>query len=126
VPSIKYSDADLKDEIVTESAIVAQFLADRFPSHLLPASNSSPQAALIRARVNFFVDTWSTKVGSFMFAIFRAATEEEKQAKAEEWVATVKKEIEPFLADANPFFGGSKELTIAEACSGLPDACRSC
>jgi len=114
VPSIKFSDAQLKDEIVTESSVVAQFLADRFPSHLLPASNESSYAALARARVNWFVDTWDTKVGSFMFSIFRAGTEEEKQQKADEFVATIKKEIEPFLADAGPFFGGSKKLTLAE------------
>lgn len=49
-----------------------------------------------------------------MFSIFRADTEEERQKKSEEWVATVKKEIEPFLADAGPFFGGSKKMTLAE------------
>lgn len=116
MPSIKFTDAELKDEIVTESAVVAQFLADRFPSHLLPPSNSSSYAALARARVNWFVDAWDTKVGSFMFSIFRATTEEEKQQKADEWIAAVKKEIEPFLADADPFFGGSKKLTLAEVC----------
>jgi hypothetical protein len=54
-----------------------------------------------------------------MFAIFRAASEEEKQAKAQEWVSTVEKEIEPLLVDADPFFGGSKELTLAEVCIHL-------
>ena len=49
-----------------------------------------------------------------MFAIFRSASDEEKQAKAQEWVAAVKKEIEPLLENANPFFNGSKELTLAE------------
>ncbi len=40
---------------------------------------------------------------------------DEKQAKVDEWAAAVEKEIEPLLADAGPFFGGSKELTFAEA-----------
>jgi len=111
VPAIKYTGGSLKDEIITESAIVAQFLADQHPSNLLPASNTS---ALERARINFFVDTWNTKVGSFMFAIFRSATNEDKEAKAQEWVATVAKEIEPLLENANPFFGGSSNLTLAE------------
>jgi len=114
VPAIKYSDDTLKDEIVTESAIVAQFIADIKPGALLPASNSSSTAALERARINFFVDTWNTKIGSFMFAIFRAASDEEKEAKSKEWVAAVEKEIEPLLKTANPFYGGSKELTLAE------------
>jgi len=114
VPALKFSDGTLKDEIITESAIVAQFLADKFPSHVLPASDSSPTAALDRARINFFIDTWNTKIGSFMFAIFRATSDEEKEAKSKEWVAAIGKEIEPLLKTANPFFGGSKDLTLAE------------
>lgn len=39
----------------------------------------------------------------------------EKQGLVDAWVAAAKKEIEPLLADAGPFFGGSKELTMAEA-----------
>lgn len=104
VPALKFSDGTLKDEIITESAIVAQFLADKFPSHVLPASDSSPTAALDRARINFFIDTWNTKIGSFMFAIFRATSDEEKEAKSKEWVAAIGKEIEPLLKTANPFF----------------------
>jgi len=49
-----------------------------------------------------------------MFTIFRAGSEEEKEAKSKEWVAAVQKEIEPLLKTANPFFGGSQELTLAE------------
>jgi len=114
VPALKYSDDILEDEIITESAIVAQFIADIKPSTLLPASNSSGTSALERARINFFIDTWNTKIGSFMFSMFRAASDEEKEAKSKEWVAAVQKEIEPLLQNASPFFGGSKELTLAE------------
>jgi glutathione S-transferase len=117
VPAIKYSGGSLHDEIITESAIVAQFLCDSKPSHLLPASNSSTEAALFRARLNFFVDTWNTKVGSYMFSMFRAESNQEKEAKSKEWVAAVQKEIEPLLQSANPFFGGSQDLTLAEVCS---------
>jgi glutathione S-transferase len=114
VPALKYSDGTLKDEIIAESAIVAQFIADVKPSTLLPVSNSSSTSALQRARINFFIDTWNTKIGSFMFSMFRAASEEEKEAKSKEWVAAVHKEIEPLLENAGPFFGGSKDLTLAE------------
>lgn len=114
VPAMKYSFGPLQNEIITESAIVAQFLCDSKPSHLLPASNSSIEAALFRARLNFFVDTWNTKIGSYMFSMFRAESMEEKEAKSKEWVATVQREIEPLLSTANPFFDGSKDLTLAE------------
>lgn len=115
VPAIKYSvPGVMEEEIVTESGIVTQFLCDSFPSHLLPASKESPTSALTRARINFFVDTWNSKVSSFHFATMRASDATEKEAKCKEWVATIEKEIEPLLADAAPFFGGSQELTFAE------------
>jgi glutathione S-transferase len=116
VPALKFSGGPLHDEILTESAIVVQFLCDAHPSHLLPPSNAGPEAALFRARLNFFVDTWNTKIGSYMFSMFRADSNEEKEAKSKEWVAAVRKEIEPLLKNANPFFGGSKDLTLAEVC----------
>ena len=118
VPSIKYSVPGVldKEEIITESAVVAQFLCDSFPSHLLPAvgKDASPSAALTRARINFFCDTWSDKISSTQWAIMQAETPEEKETKAKETIAAIKKEIEPLLANADPFFGGSKELTFAE------------
>jgi glutathione S-transferase len=115
VPAIKYSVPGIMDEeIIYESHIVAQFLADSFPSHLLPASKESPTSALRRARIDFFVDTWNTKVASHMMPTLVATTDEEKEAKVNDWVAAVEKELEPLLKDANPFFGGSKELTFAE------------
>jgi glutathione S-transferase len=114
VPSIKYSNDVLKEEIITESAIVAQFLADEHPSHLIPAPGSSPTASLFRARLNFFIDTWNTKIGSFMLKISTADTDEEKSALAEEAIAAIGKEIDPLLKDAAPFFGGSDKLTLAE------------
>jgi glutathione S-transferase len=114
VPSIQYSNGIVEDEIITESAIVSQFLADMRPSHLLPASLSSPTAPLVRARINFFVDTWFSKCNSFMYPIYNMDTLEEKQAEAKKWVAAVEKEIEPLLKDASPFFGGSDRMTLAE------------
>jgi len=116
VPSIRYQNGVI-DEIITESAIVAQFLADSFPGPLLPASNSSPTAPLTRARIAFFVDAWFSKVNSFLFQIF-SAEGAEKEEKAEKLAAAVKKEIEPLLANASPYFGGSDKLTLAEVLVG--------
>ena len=39
---------------------------------------------------------------------------EEKEKVASDVVAAVKKEIEPLLESAAPFFGGSESLTLAE------------
>jgi glutathione S-transferase len=110
---MRYSNGSF-DEILLESGLVSQFLADAHPSHLLPASGSSPTAPLFRYRVNFFVDTYFTKVNTYLYAVIRTTNDEEKKTKADEWVKAIEKEIEPLLHDANPFFGGSKEMTLAE------------
>jgi glutathione S-transferase len=117
VPTIAYSVPGLfdKDEIITESAIVAQFLADAFPGPFLPASKESPTSALQRARINFFVDAWSSKVGSLLYPLFMASDAAAKDELVTKTVAAVEKEIEPLLANAAPFFNGSQELTLAEA-----------
>jgi glutathione S-transferase len=89
-------------------------LADAYPSHLLPPSDSVDNA-LKRARINFFLDTWSTKAGSYMFKIAAEDSQEEQEKLGKELVSTISKEIEPLLKDAAPFFGGSPKLTFAEA-----------
>ncbi|KAF1834378.1 thioredoxin-like protein [Decorospora gaudefroyi] len=109
VPAINFNG-----NIVTESGIVATFLADAYPSHLLPASGS-PEAALTRARINFFVDTWFSKAGSYWFKILQQDSDEEKEKLCKEFLHIVGKEIEPLLKDAKPFFGGSGRVTLAEA-----------
>lgn len=90
-----------------------QFLADVCPNVLAPAS-STPQGAIGRARLNYFIDAWNTKVGTFMFSMFRAQTDAEREAFTREWIGAVRKEIEPLLVDAKPFFGGSERMTLAE------------
>lgn len=112
VPSIKFSSGPLSNEIITESAIVAQFLADAYPSHLVPVSGDV-KGALTRARINFFVDTWFSKVSPSHKILL--AEEEDKAKLIDELIASVAKEIEPLLKDSNPFFGGSEKFTLAEA-----------
>jgi glutathione S-transferase len=68
---------------------------------------------LQRAKINFFVDTYFSKVNSLFFGILRA-TGEEKEAQAQAFVDVIVKEIDPLLKDAKPFFGGSSRLTLAE------------
>ncbi len=108
VPAIKFND-----QIITESSVVARFLADAYPSHLVP-NTGNVDAALTRARINFFVDTWFDKVGSYWFQILRADGDA-KEELVKEFLDKVGKEIEPLLKDAKPFFGGSSRVTLAEA-----------
>ena len=114
VPSIKISNGILEDEIITESAIVSTFIADLYPnSSFWPATRESPTSALTRARIAFFVDTFTGKVNTFMYQVLKAEGEEKERLGAE-LVDAVRKEIEPLLESARPFFGGSKSITLAE------------
>ncbi|KAJ4386123.1 hypothetical protein N0V93_009015 [Gnomoniopsis smithogilvyi] len=108
VPSLSYNG-----EIITESAVVAQFLADTYPSHLVPASSDS-NGPLTRARIAFFVDAWFSKVNGFYMKTLLAKSDEEATANADDLVKGIVKEIEPLLQGAGPFFGGSQKLTLAE------------
>ena len=49
-----------------------------------------------------------------MYPILKAEGEEEKERLGAEVVEAVRKEIEPLLEGAGPFFGGSKTITLAE------------
>lgn len=114
VPSIDYNGA-----IITESGIVAQFLADAHPSHLEKTS-SEEGGALQRAKINFFVDAYFSKVNSGFYTVIKAEGEE-KEKEAGIFVDNIVKEIEPLLKDAKPFFGGSSRLTLAEvSCTLFP------
>ncbi|KAK3695656.1 thioredoxin-like protein [Podospora appendiculata] len=112
VPALSYNG-----EIIIESAIVSNFLADLVPGKLLPASNT-PSGALARARSALFVDAFLSKFQPALFKLFTASTDAEKDEIIETAVGSVVKEVEPRLADANPFFGGSATITQAEVLTG--------
>jgi glutathione S-transferase len=112
VPTLVYNG-----EIIPESGIVSQFLADAHPSRLAKAS-SEEGGALQRARINFFADAFTSKVVPKAWAGLRAQTPEELEAVGRELVDAVVKEVEPLLANAAPFFGGSDRLTLAEVLTG--------
>ncbi|KAK7509613.1 glutathione-S-transferase-like protein omega 1 [Phyllosticta citriasiana] len=66
VPSLAltFSNTLLTHEILTESSVIAQFICDSRPSHVLPSPTSSPTAPLRRARVQLYVDAFMGKLGS--------------------------------------------------------------
>lgn len=108
VPSLLYNG-----HVITESAIVAQFLADAHPSHLIPIGGT-PEGALARARINFFVDTFFSKAHPHYHRALFASSEGEAEKAAAEFIKQLEKEVEPLLGDAGPYFGGSQTLTLAE------------
>jgi len=108
VPALDYNGI-----ILTESAIVSQFLVDAHSSHLEKASTDEG-GPLQRAKINFFVDTFISKLLSLYLAALRAQVGEGKEDAVGKIVDAVVKELEPLLGDAGPFFGGSDRLTLAE------------
>ncbi|KAI1451763.1 glutathione S-transferase domain-containing protein [Annulohypoxylon moriforme] len=112
VPSLVFNG-----EILIESSVVSNFLANEFPSHLIPVSNA-PGGALFRAKVDFFVDTFVSKVNGNLFKAQYAKTDEEADGFVKDYVDAVVKEIEPLLSNAAPFFNGSNQLTQAEVLTG--------
>lgn len=107
VPTLVYNG-----EIIPESGIVSQFLADAHPSYI-QKSSTDEGGALQRARVNFFVDTYFSKVNGLWFKVLTAA-KEDKEAESEKFVDAIAKEIEPLLQDAAPYFGGASQITLVE------------
>lgn len=55
-----------------------------------------------------------SKVNGFYMKTLLAKTDEEATTNADDLVKGIVKEIEPLLANAGPFFGGSQKLTLAE------------
>jgi glutathione S-transferase len=110
VPSLSYDG-----NILTESAIITQFLVDAHPSHLLPPPTTVSNA-LYRAQVALFIDTFVSKVVPLFKASVCAPALQEKDSAAEALANAVANDIEPLLVDGQgPFFGGSDRLTLVEA-----------
>lgn len=109
VPSLEIDGA-----IVTESAIVAGLLADAFPAGGLVPPSTDPAGPLARARIAFFVDTYFSKAQPSYHRALSAPAEDARAAAADQFVDAVAREVDPLLADAAPFFGGSSKLTLAE------------
>ncbi|KAG9236797.1 putative glutathione S-transferase [Amylocarpus encephaloides] len=91
VPALAYNG-----EILTESSVISQFLVDAHPSHLEKTS-SEPGGAFQRAKINFFVDTYFSKVHGLTFVAWRAEKGPEKDEAAKKVVDAIVKDIEPLL-----------------------------
>lgn len=105
------------DQVIIESQIVCQFLCDIFPSHLCPPPTST-EGALKRARMSFFIDAYWTKFHTILFRLFESPTSADEEQVVDDAVEGIKRELEPLLAGAAPFWGGSDKLTLAEVITG--------
>ena len=109
VPTLSFNG-----EIIIESAIVAHFLANASPNHLAPPTGT-PDAALHHARISLFVDWFISLVtNNLMNKTTFTMSPAELEAAGHKVLDGFAEHLEPLLADANPYFGGSNKLTLAE------------
>lgn len=111
------------DEVIIESNIVTQFLADGFSArdgHKLQPTTGTPEAALTIARQFFFIDTFVAKVASQLFKVGLAETEDAKRTVTDDIISSVKNELTPLLKGTaeGKFFGGSEHPTLVEVNTG--------
>lgn len=100
--------------MMVESGPIVEFLTELYPSHLTPRDGSPAVNAVHHWRQRFFVDTFFTKVTPLFFKISGLSDRDAQLAEVDKVVAIVTKEMEPSLADAAPFFGGSPTITYVE------------
>lgn len=108
------------NDIITESGVITQYLADIHNGAGLLPGIEKREDVLLRARIQFFVETWFSKIQPSYFAILKSVDDNEASLIANALVAAIKKEIEPMLEDSDPYFGGSKKLTLAEVSNIIP------
>ena len=97
-----------------ESTPIVEFLTELYPSHLTPYSGNALVDGIARHRQRFFVDTFFTKMTPLLYKLMSTSEREGQMKLVDDFIAHVEKEIEPNLVDANPFFGGSKTITVVE------------
>jgi glutathione S-transferase len=120
VPTLSYDKT-----ILVESATVARFLADAYPSPpaaaLLPVS-SSREGAVFRAKVNLLVEKWVAGPEKALMRLLMelppkgGGDDSAREGHVEEFVSLVERDIEPLLPAniGGVFFGGGPDLTLAE------------
>lgn len=113
-PSGKVPAMTYNGNVILESAIIAQFLADSVASsHLIPQTGEA-ERALVRAKIAFFVETYFSKANVYYYRAIEAKTDEDADTLGKHYFDAVVKDVEPLLRDAKPFFNGSDQLTMAE------------
>lgn len=108
VPALAY-----EGNVLTESGLISQFLVDYYPSHLLKPS-TDPAGASQRFQIGFFVETYFGKAHKFFDSTVFGSGTDAKMVTANRYVDAIVSHVEPLLADAAPFFGGSDRPTLAE------------
>ena len=100
--------------VILESAIIVQCLADSVPLTPLIPRTGEAEGALMRAKVTFFVETYFSKANTYYYRAIEAKTDQDANTLGKRYFDAVVTDVEPLLRDANPFFNGNSQLTMAE------------
>ena len=123
VPTLHFQ-AEGVDEYLVESGLIVEFLTGLYPSHLTPHGGNPVADAAQRWRQRFFTDTWFGKVNPLLFKMTGTSDEAARLSIANDITEQIGKEIEPLLANAGPYFGGSSVITVVEVVPKVPAGVR--
>ncbi|KAK9366940.1 thioredoxin-like protein [Lipomyces kononenkoae] len=99
VPTLKYGD-----DIIIESAVTTEFIADLFPEAQL-----IPSEPFLRAQSRLMADRFM----EYLQPIYREVVYSGIPDSGAKIFGAIEKFL-PYLKDAKPFFGGSDHMTLAE------------
>jgi glutathione S-transferase len=120
-PSGQVPALDYNGRVLTESALIVQFLADTRPfgkPALQRTESDVVEAAMKRYEIGRFVEAFMRTHALFDAVVFALGGREVKSVKAGTYLEAVVKNVEPLLGDAAPFVGGERSLTMAEVSRG--------
>jgi glutathione S-transferase len=102
---------DFGGEIVIESNVISEFVADLFPqAHLRPEGHSA-DAALKAAKMRQFVEVWQSKVQGPIFAPFFGPGDKDAATKI---INGLKNDVVPLLKENGGPYVLGKEFSMAE------------
>lgn len=102
---------DFGGDLVIESNVISEFVADLFPkAHLRPEGHSA-DAALKSAKMRLFVEVWQSKIQGSMFAPLFGSGDKDFPIKV---VDSLKTEVVPLLQQYDGPYVLGKEFTMAD------------
>jgi glutathione S-transferase len=102
---------DFGGEIIIESNVIAEFVADLFPKAELRPEGHSADAALKAAKMRLFVEVWQSKVQGSIFAPFFGPGDKDAPTKI---LNGLKNDIVPLLKESGGPYVLGKEFSMAE------------
>lgn len=118
VPALLYNGL-----VLTESSLICRFLADLYPQPRLAKTSSEDGGALQRYKISCFVEAFSKAHAIFDAVVYSLGSQEEKASITAKYIEAVARDVEPFLEDSAPFFGGVSEVTLAEVITSTYETC---